>query len=311
MADAPYRKAVILGAAGFIGTTLARTLAAQTFDLICFDRVISPQWPKASKVIIGDFAAMPAELLSELNGAVVFHLIGTTSPSPNTAQTIGEINHDLSASVRYLEATKNRQLRWVFLSSGGTVYGPTDDRTISEISQTNPICSYGLVKLTIERYFSLYRKLYDTDYVVVRLSNPYGPGQSPLKGQGLVAALVHKALHGQTAEIWGDGENVRDYIYIADASEGIVAAARAGESGETYNIGTARGLSINQLVEIIGDTLNMPIPVKYSAARAIDVRRNVLDFSKLSSRAGWAPATALPDGIKLTAAWQKETVGAK
>jgi UDP-glucose 4-epimerase len=299
----PYKKAVILGAAGFIGINLAHALSKEDFDVICFDRTASPHWPKTARIIIGDFASLPAGLLRELNHALVFHLISSCRPSPSTADAANEIGQDLMTTVRYLEETKTRNLRWVFLSSGGTVYGQNNEEKIAESSATNPICSYGVVKLSIERYFALYRTLHNLDYVVTRLANPYGPWQDPFKGQGLIAAMLYKALTGDAIEIWGNGENVRDYIYITDAIQGILAAAVAGKSGETYNIGTACGLSINQLIEIISEILNVRLEVKYSTARTVDVKRNVLNPAKLINHTGWKSRTTITSGVALTAAW--------
>jgi UDP-glucose 4-epimerase len=298
-----YKKAVILGAAGFIGINLAHKLTAHGFDIACFDRSISPYWPKTATKLAGNFADLPAELLSNLDNALVFHLISSCKPSPNTAQATDEITHDLVTTIRYLEQTKNRNLHWVFFSSGGTVYGQNDDEKIIESCATNPICSYGVVKLSIEQYFALYRRLYNINYVIVRLANPYGPWQHPLQGQGVIAAIIYKALKGDPIEIWGDGENIRDYIYIDDATEGVLAAATTGESGEIYNISSARGLSINQLIEIVGEALNVQPVVNYSASRAIDVKRNVLSAAKILSQTGWRPTTTINAGVRLTAAW--------
>ncbi|WP_171006493.1 NAD-dependent epimerase/dehydratase family protein [Pseudomonas sp. 2FG] len=298
-----YKRAVILGAAGFIGINLANTLAEQGYELICFDRASSPQWPVGAKAIIGDFASLPAELLEALDNALVFHLVSSCRPSPSTAQAAEEVSLDLATTLRYLEATKARNLRWVFLSSGGTVYGQQDSERIVETSSTEPICSYGLVKVAIEKYFALYRTLYGLDYVIARLANPYGPWQHPLRGQGIIAALTYKALKGDTIEIWGDGANIRDYIYITDATQGILAAAWSGKSGEIYNIGTSMGHSINQLIEILGKSLELELKVNYSAARSVDVKRNVLDNVKITAHTGWKPSTTIESGIALTASW--------
>lgn len=305
--DSPFKKAVILGAAGFIGLNLTKALAADGYELVCFDRVISPHWPDDSIAIVGDLGEIPAALLAELDNALVFHLISSARPSADTAQATTQVNQDLVATLRCLEATKSRSLRWVFFSSGGTVYGPCSAEQIVESSATNPICSYGLSKLVIEQYFSLYRKLHSIDYVVVRLSNPYGPWQDPLRGQGILPALLYKALKGDSIEIWGDGSVVRDYIFIADAVAGVLAAANCGDAGETYNVGAGVGLSINQLISIIERTLAKHIAVNYAPARTFDVPRNVLDHSKLTRRTGWRPETNIEAGVALTAAWLKST----
>ncbi|AQU99943.2 hypothetical protein B2D07_03555 [Desulfococcus multivorans] len=298
-----YKKAVILGAAGFIGINLSHALAQKGYKLICFDQVTTPHWPQKATPITGDFATLSAELLQELDHALVFHLISSSRPSPFTIGAADEVSRDLVTTIRYLEETRIRNLRWVFLSSGGTVYGQNNGKTITESEPTNPICSYGVVKLAIEKYFALYQKLHGIDYVTVRLSNPYGPWQHPLRGQGVISTMLYKALRNELIEIWGDGSNVRDYIYITDAVHGVLNAAMIGKSGETYNIGTAFGLSINQLIEIMKKTLNIKPVVRYCAARSVDVNRNVLNFMKISAHTGWKPETSIDEGMAMTASW--------
>lgn len=303
-----YKKVVILGAAGFIGINLANALADQGYELICFDRAKSLHWPESAKTIIGDFSSLPDELLEAMDNALVFHLVSSCRPSPSTAQAAEEVSLDLVTTLRYLEATKARNLRWVFLSSGGTVYGQSESKCIAETEPTAPICTYGLIKVTIESYFELYRKLYGIDYVVVRLANPYGPWQDPLKGQGIVAALIYKALKCDSVEIWGDGSNVRDYIYIDDAIQGLLAIAHLGKSGEIYNVGTGAGCSVNQLVDVIGQALNVKVVVNYSRARFTDVKFNVLDPRKVMAHSGWKLLTDIESGVALTASWMIDNI---
>lgn len=302
-----YKKAVILGAAGFIGINLANTLAEHGYELICFDRASSSQWPAGAKAIIGDFSKLPEELLEALDNALVFHLVSSCRPSSSTAQAAEEVSLDLVTTLRYLEATKARNLRWVFLSSGGTVYGQSESECIAETEPTAPICTYGLIKVTIENYFGLYQKLHGLDYVVVRLANPYGPWQYHFKGQGIIAAIIYRALKDEPIDIWGDGENVRDYIYIKDAATAILTAAELGRSGNIYNVASAKGYSINDLTEMIGRALGKSLIIRYSNARAIDVRRNVLETKKFTMHTNSAPSTtAIEDGIAQTVTWLKE-----
>ena len=301
--EEPFKKAVILGAAGFIGINLSHYLANQGLKLVCFDRYFSPHWPHSATVITGDFTELPTKLLKELDHALVFHLVSCSFPSPSTEKAFNEVENDVITTIRYIETTKTRDLRWIFLSSGGTVYGQNNEDEIKESSPKNPICSYGVAKLMIEKYFTFYKRLHHIDCVIVRPANPYGPWQDPNRGQGIIAAMLYKALKGNTIDVWGDGENVRDYIYITDAIQGIVAAALSGKTGEIYNIGSAKGLSINQLISVISDTLNRKLNIKYSEARSVDVRKNVLSIDKLSALTGWKPQTTINSGVAMTAAW--------
>ena len=299
----PHRRAVILGAGGFIGINLAHALAEDGCEVICFDRFQCPHWPHKAKFVVGEFAAVAQELLAVLDDATVYHLVSSCRPHQHTETAADEIVADVATTLRYLEHTRTRNIRWVFVSSGGTVYGPNVPCPTTEDAPTNPICSYGLVKLTLEKYFALYKKLHGTDFVVARVSNPYGPWQDPSRGQGVIAALIYKALAGQAVEIWGDGENVRDYLYIDDAVRGLMELARYGESGEIYNVSSGNGTTINELIEVIGHTLGIQINTNYVAARISDVRKSILDSNKLRQLTGWNLKFRLNDGIKATADW--------
>ena len=301
-----HNRAIVLGAAGFIGIPLVELLVKQGYEVICFDQNSSPHWPMSVKSIIGSFEQPPMELFDCLKDATVYHLVSSTRPSQNTETASQELISDISATLSYLEKTRHQNLRWVFASSGGTVYGSEVACPISENAATEPTCSYGITKLAIEKYLSLYKRLHGSDYVITRLANPYGPGQDPLRGQGIIAALIYKALIGESAVIWGDGEVVRDYIYIDDLVGGLISSS-GGASGQIYNIGTGVGISINTLIEKIQSTLNVKLRLDYQQFRSIDVRKNILNSAKIKAGLGWSPHTDLVDGIIRTANWIQST----
>jgi UDP-glucose 4-epimerase len=211
---------------------------------------------------------------------------------------------DVCVTLKYLDATRGRNLRWVFASSGGTVYGPDALTPIAEDAPTNPACSYGIAKLAIEKYFALYKRLHNIEYVIARLANPYGPGQDPLSGQGVIAAMIYKALIGESIQIWGDGEVIRDYIYIDDLVDGLITISR-GRSGQIFNIGSGMGVSLNALAKKIAHALSVNLMLDFKSARAIDVRNNVLNNSKIISEFHWEIKTSFNEGIICTANWIK------
>jgi UDP-glucose 4-epimerase len=297
------KKAVILGASGFIGINLARALSARNFDVALFSRRQSQHFPLGCAVITGTLAAPPMELMTEMRGATVFHLIGTTRPTNSTALAAAELADNVGATVALLEASRSLGCRWVFASSGGTVYGQAQTQLVSESHPTRPISSYGVAKLTLEHYFDLYRTIYGTDHVVARISNAYGPFQSSATGQGLIAVLLDRISRDEPLEIWGDGENVRDFVFIDDAANALITLAEAGQPGETYNVGSGSGISVNELVQNISSFLGRPSKAVHAAARGVDVRRNILDISKIHRELGWRPVTSLNDGVALTWRW--------
>ena len=304
------QRAVILGAGGFVGRNLLARLEEQGFHVICFDRSPAPLGVSEGTVwIVGEFMELFDCSLKHFDGALVFHLMSSCRPNNTTEKAADEISQDVAATVRYIEATKHLNMRWIFLSSGGTVYGqPRHDNPLKETDDTHPICSYGVVKLTIENYLQLYRRMHGVDFVVARLANPYGPLQNPVGGQGVIAALIYKAIKGQEVEIWGDGENIRDYIFASDAVSAIVHIAQFGAAGEIYNVGSQSGLSINRLVELISRNLSLKVDVRRIPARRSDVRSNVLEISKLRQLTGSVETVGIDDGIIRTADWMRRII---
>lgn len=304
-----FNRAVVLGAGGFLGINLVAALVKRGFSVVCFDRNTCLNWPAGVRILVGDLTVVQPELLAAMDNAFVFHLASSAKPTSRTDAIAFEIEGEISATVRLLEASKNLNTRWIYLSSGGTVYGQIDTSAlISENSRTLPMSSYGIAKLAVERYFSLYRKIHGTAYSIARVANPYGPWQSPLAGQGIIGTLIYKAIKKEPIEIWGDGENVRDYLYVDDVIGGLLQIAEYGESGEIYNLGSQAGVSVNTLIALVQIAACVDLNVNYVPARASDVRYSVLDTQKLLNLGPWKPTTSLETGISLTVRWMHENM---
>lgn len=303
MWGAVSRKAVILGAGGFLGINLAHALAALRIETLVFDRVFCDHWPSSARVMIGDIAAPPEALRAQMEGAVVFHLAGTARPSISTDRIGAEIASDIAMGVALLEWGRDCPCRWVFASSGGTVYGEASTPRIDESHPTDPMSSYGIAKLTMEKYFNLYGRLYGIDYVIARIANPFGPFQQPNTGQGLIATLFGRVRRGEVIDIWGDGENVRDYLYIDDMIDALVRLAGCGASARIYNVGSGTGTSITQLITHIAQIAGRAPVLRHYPARTIDVRRNVLDVERLKRDTAWTQRISLHEGLRRTGHW--------
>ncbi len=232
---------------------------------------------------------------------MVYHLISTTVPSTGDADPSADVEGNLVGALRLAdEMARANVRRIVFLSSGGTVYGNPDVLPVPETHPCNPISSYGIVKFAIERYFESYRRKGWLSPLVVRAANPYGPLQSSASGQGVVAAFLRNAMAGEAVTIWGDGAQVRDYLYIDDLVDFIVLASQQEATG-VFNVGSGQGKSLIQLVDTLSDVLEKPVDVDFRPGRAFDVRELVLDIGRARAL-GWAPATTLEEGIGRTAA---------
>jgi len=193
--------------------------------------------------------------------------------------------------------------RLVFLSSGGTVYGLPNAVPTPETAPTDPIGAYGVGKLAIEKYLAVYRHLHGLDYRILRVTNPYGPFQVPIKNQGLIAAIVSKALRGETNEIWGDGSVIRDYIFIDDVVEALVAAASDRSEGRIFNIGSGQGRSVRAAIAAIEGALGKKLDINWKQGRAADVPASVVAIERARDLMGWAPKTSLEAGLAETIQW--------
>ena len=303
---------LILGGNGFIGSHLVDKLLAEGHKVRVFDKYEEHYRKPLSGVDYqyGDFGnrGLLAEALSGMDA--VFHLISTTLPKTSNDDPIFDVQSNVIETLFLLEQCVAQKIRKViFISSGGTVYGRPANLPISEASPTNPECSYGITKLTIEKYLWLFKLLHGLDYVVVRPSNPYGERQNPESIQGAVSVFLGRAARGETIEIWGDGEVVRDYIYIEDLIEGIYRAATVATPSRVFNLGSGAGCSLNGIVEVIRRITARDVKVEYKAKRAFDVPEIYLDISRAGKELQWSPVISLESGIRKTWQFVRELYG--
>lgn len=302
---------LVLGGNGFIGSHLVDRLLRDGHKVGVFDRRDELYRPPLLLVDyhIGDFGnrAMLSHALK--NRDVVFHLVSTTVPKTSNEDPVFDITSNVVETICLLEqCVKERVKKVVFVSTGGAVYGTPITVPVSEDSPTTPESSYGITKLTIEKYLALFQRLHGLDYVIVRPSNPYGPRQNPSGNQGVVAVFLGKIARGQAIEIWGDGEAIKDYIYIDDLVEGIYRAAFLKASARVFNLGSGVGHSVNDLVRTIADVVNHPFTVLYSSKGAHDVSKIFLDITRAKRELGWEPGTPMNVGIASTWSFVKEII---
>ena len=300
---------LILGGAGFIGTHLASALLKLGHVVRIFDRVSTNVPP----LIAGHprLNHIEGDILNhdEVDSALddmefVFHLVSTTLPKSSNDNPEYDIETNLVVSVRLLEAARRRDIRKiVFLSSGGTVYGVPDSVPIPESHPCNPISSYGIVKLAIEKYLHLYRVLHGLDSCTLRLSNPFGEYQRIQSAQGAVGVFLHRAIHRKPIEIWGDGSVTRDYVYVGDVAEALLKVLDYKGPIKTFNVGSGTGMNLNDIIEQIEGVLGHSVSRIYKPARRFDVPTNVLDISLAKRELGWSPRTSFGEGLTRTAAW--------
>jgi UDP-glucose 4-epimerase len=299
----------IFGGTGFIGQHLCERLLACGDTLVSFERdPVTSMLPTSSNLLdrqYGDFLAK-SSFEGKLRGFdTVVHLANTLLPNTSNANPLRDVQENLIGSLGLIEEARRCGVRrFVFLSSGGTVYGKQELFPIKESTPSTPLCSYAIVKRSVESYLSLNRHLYDFDYFSLRVSNPYGPRQLA-GGQGLVANVIAKAIMHEPITIWGDGSGVRDYLYVADVIDAIVMATRSTDqnSPRVLNIGSGIGKSIIDVVDDIENMIGISIERRFEEGRLVDVPKNVLDVSLARAVLGWECTRNWETGLRMTVDW--------
>lgn len=294
---------LVLGGNGFIGSHLVDRLLRSGHKVSVVDRQMEPYRPPAPLVdyYIGDFSDRALLTHALKKSDMIFHLLSTTVPKTSNEDPAFDIMSNLVGTIDLLkQCIEERVKKIVFVSTGGAIYGTPTTVPVSEDDPTNPESSYGITKLAVEKYLALFHHLYGLDYVIVRPSNAYGPRQNPGGNQGVIAVFLGKIASGQSIEIWGDGEAVKDYIFIDDLVEGIYRAAFLKGSSRIFNLGSGVGHSVNDLVQIITNVVKQPFTVMYSPKGAYDVSKIFLDITRARRELGWEPATPLNIGIERT-----------
>lgn len=301
---------LVLGGRGFIGSHLISALLSHGFRVRCFDRphveALGSDLLDAPgfELIEGDLAN-EAEVAEAIEGCdVCYHLVSTTLPKSSNADPVYDIESNVVATVKLLKhAVKSGVSKVIFTSSGGTVYGNPVSIPIQESHPTNPVSSYGISKLAIEKYLGFFKHLYSLDYTVLRIANPFGEGQRTYASQGAVAVFLGKILRGDAIEIWGDGSVVRDYIYISDVVDALLLAIEQTSDQHVFNIGSGRGHSLNELIGAIEKVTGRTADCRYLPSRTFDIPSNVLCNTLANQYLGWSPKVEFEDGLEKFAKW--------
>jgi UDP-glucose 4-epimerase len=295
---------VVIGGGGFLGLPLLHCLVASGRKVTVLGRRAHPQADLAEgcTYVPGDYSnrSILKEVLAP--GCEVIDLAYSTVPKTSFQDPVFDLLSNLPASVGLLqEAAACGVARVLFVSSGGTVYGPALRLPIDENHPTEPISPYGITKLTIEKYARMFSINTGLHVVIARPANAYGETQRHGTGQGFIAAAVHAALNGLPVQVFGGEGTIRDYVHVEDVALGLLAVLEHGVNGQCYNIGTAVGSSNRKVIELIeqhASAFDCRVNVDNGPARSFDVMLNVLDSSKLSQASGWSPRISLSEGIQ-------------
>lgn len=304
-------KCVIFGGGGFIGSAIADRLLRDGHALRIFERPrVLPYRSFTSNEpvewITGDMLSTH-DVGAAIDGMdVVLHLVSSTLPKSSNDDMVYDVQSNLVSTLQLLNLMVAKQVRRiVFISSGGTVYGRPQYTPIDEQHPTNPVVSYGITKLAIEKYLLMFEAMHGIKANILRVANPYGERQRVETAQGAVGVFLHRALLGQPIEIWGDGSTTRDYLHISDVADAFARAVCHDGQSSVFNISSGTGTTLNQLLAVLEETLGRSIERHYLPGRAFDVPVSVLSNALARRELGWEPRASLRDGIGRTAEWAR------
>lgn len=297
------KKVLILGGSGFLGSNLCSYLIKKNYEVYSFDLSQSLK-EGAVHFIKGDFFD-DGNLETAVRGMdCVIHAVSAVNPGNSNEFYMYGYSRELVQTIKLCNMLVRENAKMIFLSSGGTVYGNHQKQPIDETVLPCPINHYGNIKLCIENTMRTFNYQMGTRFIIARISNPYGPGQDFHKGVGFIDAVLKNTIQGIPVEIWGDGENLRDYVYIDDVCEMLECLIRYSVDEDTFNICSGRGYTQNAVIEILREMGLYP-KVVYKERRLVDVRKIVLNNRRIHNFWKGEPI-ALESGMKRYYQYLKE-----
>ncbi len=338
---------LVTGGAGFIGSHIVDLLIKNNYKVVIVDDLSSGREENINKnarfykLNITNQKGL-AEVFKKEKPDYVCHEAAQISVSFSVRDPLFDAQTNILGSLNLLQYCVNYQVRGiVFASSGGTIYGEPEHFPISEDYPFKPQSPYGISKAAIEYYLDFYQKNYHIPYVALRYGNVYGPRQDPYGEAGVIAIFIEKMLKGEIPTINGDGEYIRDYIYVEDVAQAnllalqnmvklsevvreIEKAKEKEKETETknktkpepepeielngFNLGTERGISVNEIFCLLKEIIKFPHPAHYGPPRVGDLRKNILDCHLIKDVLGWQPQFDFSAGLEKTVRWFKENI---
>jgi UDP-glucose 4-epimerase len=301
---------IALIGAGFIGKHLVRSLLRSGHVLRVLDRNPCPAEFVGKLVWVqGDFHDNAALTNTLFGVGIVYHLVSSTVPGDLHVDVARELHENVVGTLGVANACVIQGVRRFVFVSSASVYGIQEHFPVREDASTWPISAHGIHKLAVEKFLSLAHWEHGLDVRIIRLANPYGPGQSITGRQGFVAIAIGCLLRGATLTLRDGGRMVRDFIYIDDAVEALVEAGVCDRLPLVLNIGAGKGYRLRDVVDQVEHLTGLNLPVADAPPRKIDIPASVLDVTLASKTLGFVPRISLREGVARTLAAVMEEVG--
>lgn len=302
-------KALVTGGAGFIGSHLVDRLVAQGEHAIVVDNLSTGKsehvhrHAEFHRLDIG--SPSTRELIVRTRPNVVFHLAAQSDVQRSLREPAYDVDVNLTGTVRLLDACREAGVDKFVFASTCAVYGETGKEMIEEDDDADPISYYGMSKWAAEHYIRLFRRLHGLNYTILRLSNVYGPRQSPHGESGVVAQFCRRIANGQPLVVNGDGEQTRDFVYVGDVADAFVAAGRCGEC-VTLHASTSEAASVNDVVALLCRLCPSKPETIHGPERPGEIQHSRLSNKRAYELLGWKPRYSLAEGLQETAAYYFE-----
>lgn len=304
------RKVLVTGGAGFIGSHVANAYLARGDRVWIVDDLSTGRrenLPERAVFVEADIVDPDvADLVRRERFDLVNHHAAQTSVRFSVADPAGDARSNLLGLINVLEAACDAGTRRViFVSSGGVVYGEPDVLPTPETAPKRPASPYGVTKLGGEHYVDCYRQVRGLEHVTLRYSNVYGPRQDPRGEAGVVAIFTGRLLKGEPLHVFGDGEQSRDYVFVADVVRANMTASEMSlpqsedSDARAFNVGSGTATSVNQIASALEEAIGVQTGRQYRSPRLGELRHSALATEKFRA-AGWSASTSLSDGIRRT-----------
>jgi len=293
-------RAAVTGGAGFIGSHVVDALVARGDEVHVIDNFATGRRENlndGATVHEVDIREPLETLFAEIAPELVVHLAAQADVGTSVERPLFDAEVNVLGTVNVLEAARPHGAQLVFSSTGGALYGECE-RPAREDDERRPLSPYGTSKLAGEAYLGTWNALHRTRHVVLRFGNVYGPRQLAKLEGGVVAIFMDRLRAGENVRIFGDGKQERDFVYVGDVVDAILASI--GRDGGVYNVGTGEPTSVNALFDGVRRAAGVDAEAEYADARPGDLLRSVLDVSRAERELGWRSRTPLEEGLRLT-----------
>jgi UDP-glucose 4-epimerase len=317
-------KILVTGGAGFVGSHVVDAYIAHHHDVVVLDNLATGHRefvnPKARfyHVDIADRAAV-REVFARERFDLVNHHAAQVDVRISVRDPLADARTNITGLLTVLEACREFSVkRFIFISSGGVIYGEPEELPVPEDAPKKPISPYGVAKLASEFYLFSAKQTWGLDYIALRYANVYGPRQTPKSEANVISTFSRQLLRGETVTIFGDGHQTRDFVFVGDVvTANLLATERLEEINRAsarsiddlaFNVGTGQETSVNELLERFERALHKQCDARYAPPRPGELQRNALDISRAMRILKFVPTVSLDEGLHETLSWVRSAI---